>query len=68
MIPDPVILAKIASEVWKKRVSETDMSVLDEAVKDERIMKPILDMLTKDGVRYGLKGFVSFPPSTLTHV
>jgi len=66
VIPDPVILAKITSEVWKKRVSGADLRTLDEAVKDERVVKVVLDMLTKDGVRYGLKGYVLFSPSILT--
>ena len=57
IIPDPVQLAKIASRIWKKPVSETDMAKLDEAVKDEKVVKAILDILTKDGVKYGLKGF-----------
>ena len=57
VIPDPVQLAKIASRVWKKPVSETDLATLDEAVKDENVVKAILDILTKDGVKYGLKGY-----------
>jgi len=57
IIPDPVQLAKIASRVWKKPVSETDMVKLDEAVKDEKVVKAILDILTNDGVKYGLKGY-----------
>ena len=57
IIPDPVQLAKIASRIWGKPVSETDMAKLDEAVKDERVVKAILDVLTKDGVKYGLKGY-----------
>jgi long-chain acyl-CoA synthetase len=54
VVPDPVVLAKIASEVWKKRVSEADLRVLDEAVKDEKVVKAVLGMLTRDGVRFGL--------------
>ena len=57
IIPDPVQLAKIASRIWGKPVSETDMAKLDEAVKDEKVVKAILDILTKDGVKYGLKGY-----------
>ena len=60
VVPDPVALAKVVSEVWKKGVSEADSKTLDEAVKDERVVKAVLDMLTKDGVRYGLQGYV--PP------
>ena len=62
VVPDPVVLARIASEVWKKRVRETDSRTLDEAVQDEKVAKAVLDMLTKDGLRYGLKGYVSPPP------
>ena len=57
IIPDPVQLAKIASRIWGKPVSETDVAKLDEAVKDEKIVKAILEILTKDGVKYGLKGY-----------
>lgn len=57
VVPDPVQLAKIASRIWKKPVSETDLARLDEAVKDERVVKAILDVLTKDGTKYGLKGY-----------
>ena len=56
VIPDPVVLAKVASEVWRKVVSEKDSKALDEAVRDEKVVKAVLDVLTKDGVRYGLKG------------
>ena len=59
IVPDPVQLAKIASRVWKEPVSETDLATLDEAVKDEKVVKAILDVLTKDGVKYGLKGYES---------
>jgi len=61
VIPDPVVLAKVASEVWKKRVSETDLRMLNEAVRDKEVVRAVLDMLTKAGVRYGLKGYVSPP-------
>jgi len=57
IVPDPVQLAKIASRIWGKPVSETDVAKLDEAVKDEKIVKAILEILTKDGVKYGLKGY-----------
>jgi len=57
VIPDPVVLAKVASEVWGKKVNEGDSRILDEAVKDKKVVKAVLDLLTKDGVRYGLKGY-----------
>ncbi|KAF9649026.1 hypothetical protein BDM02DRAFT_3114581 [Thelephora ganbajun] len=56
-IPDPVQLAKIASRVWKKPVSETDLATLDEAANDDKVAKTILDILTRDGVEYRLKGY-----------
>ena len=57
IIPDPVQLAKIASRIWRKPVNETDLAMLDEAAKDEKVVKAILDILTKDGVKYRLKGY-----------
>lgn len=57
VVPDPVQLAKIASRVWKKPVSEADLATLDEAAKDEKVVEAILDVLKKDGVKYGLKGY-----------
>ena len=62
VVPDPVVLAKVISEVWKKRVGEADSKALDETVKDERVLKVVLDILTKDGVRYGVQGYVPPPP------
>jgi len=57
VIPDPYQLAKIASRVWKKPVNETDLAIMDEAAKDENVVKAILDVLTRDGVKHGLKGY-----------
>ena len=56
VVPDPVVLAKIASGVWEKRVRAENLRVLDETVKDVKVVKAVLDMSTKDGVPYGLKG------------
>ena len=57
IIPDPIQLAGIASRVWKKPVRDTNLAALDEAAKDEKVVKAILDILTKDGIKYGLKGY-----------
>lgn len=57
VVPDPVVLAKIASGVWRKVVTEKDWKMLDGAVKDEKVVDAVLGMLTKDGARYGLKGY-----------
>ena len=61
LVPDPVVLGKIASKVWNREVDEKDFGALDEAIRDEKVVRAVLDVLTKDGVRYGLKGYVSFP-------
>lgn len=55
VVPDPVVLAKIASGVWEKRVRTEDLRVLDEAVEDAKVVKAVLDMLTKDRVLYRLR-------------
>jgi long-chain acyl-CoA synthetase len=57
VIPDPVQLAGIASRLWKKPVRESDLAALDKAVKDEKVVNAILGILTKDGVKHGLKGY-----------
>ncbi|KAF9648098.1 hypothetical protein BDM02DRAFT_3129282 [Thelephora ganbajun] len=56
-VPDPVQLTKIASRVWKRPVSKTDLAMLGGAARDEKVAKAILDVLAKHGVRYGLKGY-----------
>lgn len=57
VIPDPINLARIASPILGKEIAGTDMAVLDEAVKDERVVKAILDILTKEGSKNALKGY-----------
>jgi len=57
VIPDPVNLAKLASHILGKDISGTDTAALDEAVKDERVVKAILDILTKESTKNGLKGY-----------
>lgn len=57
VVPDPVNLARIASRVLGKEISGTDTAALDEAVKDERVVKVILDFLTKESTKGGLKGY-----------
>jgi len=57
VIPDPINLARIASSILGKEISGTDTATLDEVVKDERVVKVILDILTKEGTRSSLKGY-----------
>ena len=57
VIPDPVNLARIASPILGKEITGTDMAALDEAVKDERVVKAIHDILTKESKKNTLKGY-----------
>ena len=57
VVPDPVNLARIASSILGKEISGTDTAALDEAIKEGRVVKAILDILTKESVKGGLKGY-----------
>lgn len=57
VIPDPINLARIASPILGKEIPSADVAALDEAVKDERVVKAILDILTQESAKNGLKGY-----------
>ena len=57
VIPDPINLARIASTLLGKDIPSTDIAALDRVVKDERVTKAILDLLTEESARNGLKGY-----------
>lgn len=57
VIPDPINLARIASSILGKGITSTDIAELDEAVKDERVVKAILSILSEESSRSGLKGY-----------
>ncbi|KAF8894464.1 hypothetical protein BD779DRAFT_1745129 [Infundibulicybe gibba] len=57
VIPDPIQLASIASKVYGKPVSPDNLGVLAEACNDEKINAHVLDSLTREGQKNGLKGF-----------
>lgn len=57
VIPDPVNLARLASTILGKEISGTDIATLDEVVKDERVVKVILEILTEESANNGLKGY-----------
>ena len=57
VIPDPVNLAMIASSILGREITSADTAALDEAVKDERVVKAILDILTKESAKNALKGY-----------
>jgi long-chain acyl-CoA synthetase len=57
VIPDPINLARIASPILGKEITGTDTAALDEAAKDERVVKAILNILTEESAKNGLKGY-----------
>jgi long-chain acyl-CoA synthetase len=57
VIPDPINLARIASRILGKEIPSTDIAALDDAVKDERVIKAILNILTEESAKSGLKGY-----------
>ncbi|KAF9458659.1 hypothetical protein BDZ94DRAFT_1270171 [Collybia nuda] len=57
VVPDPVQLASIASKVLGQAVAADDMTALARATKDMRVNTHILQTLTKEAKRNGLKGF-----------
>jgi hypothetical protein len=57
VIPNLVNLAKITSPILGKEITSTNAAALDEAAKDKRVVKAILNLLTKEGVKNGLKGY-----------
>jgi len=50
-------LAALTSKIEGKTISPVDEVALAEAVKNPKINKAILEILTKDGVEHGLRGF-----------
>ncbi|KAG6889706.1 hypothetical protein C0992_004335 [Termitomyces sp. T32_za158] len=57
IIPDPVQLSTLASQVFGKRVMPQDLEELASACQDERVKQEILAIITKEAKRNGLKGF-----------
>ncbi|TFK29789.1 long-chain-fatty-acid-CoA ligase [Coprinopsis marcescibilis] len=57
VVPDPVILAGIVTTITGKKVTPTDISLLEEAAQDPRVVAHVLAVLTKHAQRNGLKGF-----------
>lgn len=58
VVPDPVQLAGIASKILGQPITAEDTATLAKVVKDERVKTHILQTLTKEAKRNGLKGFV----------
>lgn len=62
IIPDTTQLAAVASRILGKTVAAEDLQELVHACRDDRIKRHILQTLTKEAKRRGLKGYVPFAP------
>lgn len=60
LVPDPIQFAALASSLTGKKISPEDISDLEAACKDERVIMNILATLTKIGQKQGLKGCVRY--------
>jgi len=57
IVPDPVQLASLASNVTGKKVSPEDRLALDNAARDEKVASALLRSLDVEAQRNALKGF-----------
>jgi long-chain acyl-CoA synthetase len=60
VVPDPVQLAGIASTYTHEQIKPNDLGALAHACKDDRVNQHVLNILTKEVKKNGLKGFVDF--------
>lgn len=72
LVPDPVQLAQIATNVLGTKVDQTDSAALEVAAKDPKVNNAILTMLTKEASKNALKGYVKqhifFDTKALTYL
>ncbi|RDB21311.1 Long chain acyl-CoA synthetase 7, peroxisomal [Hypsizygus marmoreus] len=57
IIPDPAQLSVVASKVLGTSITAADLGELADVCKDNRVNQHVLDILTKEAKRNGLKGF-----------
>ncbi|EKM82807.1 hypothetical protein AGABI1DRAFT_82536 [Agaricus bisporus var. burnettii JB137-S8] len=57
IVPDPIALASIASEMLGKHITPEDQAGLEEAIKDAHVNAHFLSGLTAYGQKLGLRGF-----------
>ncbi|KIL00658.1 hypothetical protein PAXRUDRAFT_821456 [Paxillus rubicundulus Ve08.2h10] len=57
VIPDPVVLAPLASAIIGNNITPENTEALKEAVKDPRVVQEVLNRLTKEAKRNQLAGF-----------
>lgn len=56
LIPEPIQLAQLATNVLGKKIDESDTSALEEVCKDPKIVNAITDILVNEAKKSGLKG------------
>ncbi|KAG6379112.1 long-chain-fatty-acid-CoA ligase [Boletus reticuloceps] len=57
VVPDPVVLAPLASAIFGKKIAADDTRALSEVVKDPRVIQEVLGLLDKDAQKNRLVGF-----------
>jgi long-chain acyl-CoA synthetase len=57
VVPDPAILCTLANQLGVGKFQPTDVQGLEKILNDPRIVQGVLDELTKEGKKKGLKGF-----------
>lgn len=57
VVPDPVVLAPLASTVLGKKVEPGDIPALVDAAKNPRVVQEVLNLLSIEARRTGLLGF-----------
>jgi len=58
LVPDPVQLANIFSNISGSKVSPEDHAALAVAIQDPRVKVELLNILTQEAKKNGLKGWV----------
>jgi len=58
LIPEPLQLSKLATNVLNRKVDETDTAALEAAAKDPKVNAAVLTLITKEAKRNALKGCV----------
>ncbi|KAL5529253.1 hypothetical protein ACEPAG_5238 [Sanghuangporus baumii] len=57
VVPDPIQLASLVSQLYGKRIEPEDNTALADAIRDPRVGQAILDEMNKEAKNAGLKGF-----------
>jgi len=56
VIPDPVVLAPLASGISGKKIAADDTKALREAVQDPKVIQEVLELLSKEARKNRLAG------------